>query len=514
MSNMTENRSNQLQFNIGNLGCSSCAAKMEQQIRLLPGVRRASLDFATAHLHLELEPDVAAAELTGKIQTIVQSLEQDACLLAGADRPYSGGDDRALPGSAARKGARLPAWAGHLPWRRLSRFAFGLLPLSAALLLDQAGWPSLLLYLAAYLILGYDVLWAAVRRIGRRQLFDEHFLMSLATLGALAIGEYPEAVAVMLFYQIGDIFQNLAVNHSRRSIQSLLAIQPDQAVLLAGQEQQIVAPSVVRPGDRLLIRPGDRVPVDSRILSGQSSLDTSALTGESQPRPVESGDEILAGSVNGSGLLTVEVLRPVSESAVSRILNLVESAAARKAPTEQFITRFAAVYTPVMVGLALALALLPPLVLRQPLGTWVYHALILLVISCPCALVLSVPLGYFAGLGAASGQGILVKGGQYLDLLAAVRIMAWDKTGTLTRGDFAISRIETAEAGRETQVLELTALAESYSSHPLARSVTQAWQDRKQAPLDQNRITAYHDLAGRGVSAIIDGQAVILGNSR
>ncbi len=499
-------------YNIENLGCPSCAAKMEKQIKSVNGVRQAELDFATARLHLEIEPGVSEPELDKQIRTIIQNLEQDACLIV--DKPAEPSAAQAAGRKEPAAGRQRPAWMQNVPWRRIGRFALGLLPLTAALIVGHKGQSGLILYLAAYLIFGYDVLWNAVRHISKKQLFDENFLMSLATLGAFAVGQYPEGVAVMLFYQIGEIFQNMAVNHSRRSIQSLMAIKPDLAILLSDEGPEPIDPSLVKPGDRLLIRPGDRVPVDCRVLDGRSSLDTAALTGESMPRPVEEGDDLLAGCVNGSGLLTVEALRPAAESAVSRVLELVEKAAARKAPAEQFITRFSAIYTPIMVGLAVLLAVVPPLILHQPFGGWIYQALILLVISCPCALVLSVPLGYFAGLGAASKQGILIKGGQYLDQLAHVRGMAWDKTGTLTQGAFAVTQIKPNLPSREKELLETAALAESFSTHPLARSVQQAWEKNGGSELDKNRVKNYRDQAGRGVYAVIDGREVLLGNRR
>ncbi|MEA4887847.1 MAG: heavy metal translocating P-type ATPase [Clostridiaceae bacterium] len=513
---MTRTMTRQRFYNIENLGCPNCAAKMEKQIKGLNGVQQADLDFATARLRLEIDPEVSEPELTEQIQTIIHSLEQDACLVTGKleDPPAGRTAGRTAPAAAVGAARQRPAWLQNMPWRRIGRFALGLLPLAAALIVSHRGQSGLILYLAAYLILGYDVLWKAVSHINKKQFFDENFLMSLATLGAFAVGQYPEGVAVMLFYQIGEIFQNMAVNHSRRSIQSLMAIKPDLAILLSDEGPEPVDPSQVKPGDRLLIRPGDRVPVDCRILDGQSSLDTAALTGESMPRPVETGDDLLAGCVNGSGLLTVEALRPAAESAVSRVLELVEKAAARKAPAEQFITRFSAVYTPIMVGLAVLLAVIPPLVLRQPFSSWIYQALILLVISCPCALVLSVPLGYFAGLGAASKQGILIKGGQYLDQLANVRSMAWDKTGTLTQGAFTVSQIESRLPGREKELLEIAALAESFSTHPIARSVQQAWEKNDGSAPEKNRIKDYRDQAGRGVYAVIDGREVLLGNMR
>ncbi len=484
-----------LNYQIAQLGCASCASKIEDSLSRLDGVRQVRLDFATAELKIDLADGQTAGGMKERVQAIVSSIEKDAQLL-DLDQP-------ALPAGLGRA-----IWHNKTIWRLLTGLFLLVLPWAGGFSL----WPARVLWLLAYLLLGYDVLWAAGRRIWQRQWFDENFLMALATLGALAIGDFPEAVAVMLFYQTGEFFQDLAVDHSRRSVKALLAIRPDSAlrILEAGVEE--VTPGQVLVGESILIRPGDRVALDSIVTEGRSELDTSALTGESQPLAVQPGTEIRAGSINGSGLLTARVIRPEAESSVSRILQLVEEAAAGKAPTEKFISRFAAYYTPVMVLLALALAFIPPLILSQPLADWVYKALILLVISCPCALVISIPLGYFAGIGRASANGILVKGGQYLDKLAAIKTIAWDKTGTLTDGSYLVHRIYPARAGEEDQVLELAALAEHGSSHPLARSILQAWQERTGRPLSVERISSSQHLPGLGLEAKIDGRQIFLGN--
>ena len=413
------------------------------------------------------------------------------------------------------------SWHQSIPWPRVIRLAAGL-PVFAMAWLIQDGrlfsaapsWTSLILFIITWLVFGYDVLIEAIMKLIRRQWFDENFLMSAATIGALAIGEYPEAVAVMLFYQIGEICQQLAVDHSRRSIRALLDIRPEQAWLLNSQGAVAADPRSIKIGDRIIVRPGERIPLDGRIIEGESALDTAALTGESLPRPVEPGDEALAGCINGSGLLTLQVVRPFEESAVSRILHLVEEASSRKATAEQFITRFAAVYTPIMVGLALLIALLPPLILAEPFSGWIARALILLVISCPCALVLSVPLSYFAGLGAASARGILVKGGTYLEKLATVKTAVFDKTGTLTEGHFTVSAVETSQSWNKQEVLRLAALAESHSSHPIADSIIRAWQEQGLGDIDPSSIDDYQDLPGRGVKMTLGQQKVLLGNER
>lgn len=490
-----------LHLTIKNLGCASCAAKMEINIRQLPGVSSADIDFATSRLRLGVTGVIERQELLARIDSIIHSIERDACVLDS--QPQKAG------------------WHQSIPWPRVIRLAAGLPVFALAWLAQDRSWfapgasgLAVVLFIAAWLIFGYDVLIAAVLKLIRRQWFDENFLMSAATLGALAIGEYPEAVAVMLFYQIGDICQQLAVDHSRRSIRALLNIRPEQASLLTGDGLAVVDPRTINIKDQIIVRPGERIPLDGRIMSGESALDTAALTGESLPRPVGPGDEALAGCINGSGLLTLEVIRPFEDSAVSRILHLVEEASSRKAAAEQFITRFAAVYTPVMVGLALLLAVLPPILLGEAFAGWISRALILLVISCPCALVLSVPLGYFAGLGTASARGILVKGGTYLEKLAAVRTVVLDKTGTLTEGRFAVTDIKPEAGWEPEEILRLAALAESHSSHPIAESVMTAWQDKGHNPPDPAAVSDYQDLPGKGVSMTAADLRILLGNER
>lgn len=483
-----------LHLAIKNLGCANCAAKMEIAIRDLPGINAADIDFAASRLRLSLADVSDRQAMLAKVDTIIHSIEKDACILDTQPQ---------------RQGLLQT-----LPWPRLIRFAAGLPVFAAAWLLDADAILKLALYLASWLIFGYDVLFAAVRKLMRREWFDEHFLMSAATIGALAIGEYPEAVAVMLFYQIGEICQQLAVDHSRRSIKALLDLRPQQAWLLTGGQVIAADPQTVDVGSRLLVRPGERVPLDGRVIEGESALDTAALTGESLPRPIGPGDVALAGCINGSGLLTIEVIRAFGESEVSRILGLVEAASARKASAEQFITRFAAVYTPVMVGLALLLAIIPPLILGQPFAGWISRALILLVISCPCALVLSVPLGYFAGIGAASSQGILVKGGTFLEKLASIGTLVLDKTGTLTEGRFTVTEIQPAAGWNSDRILELAAAAESHSSHPIALSILEAWQKNRHSLMDIPEINEYRDMPGRGILLRLNNEQVLLGNQR
>ena len=383
---------------------------------------------------------------------------------------------------------------------------------SAALLVACALSPlegiwRLLSFLVPYAVIGWDVLWKAARNIAHGQVFDENFLMALATVGAFATGEYPEAVFVMLFYQVGELFQSYAVGRSRQSISQLMEIRPDYANLERDGKAEKVDPDEVNVGDVILVKPGERVPLDGVVLEGRSTLDTAALTGESLPRDVGEGDDVISGCVNQSGLLRVRVTKAFGESTVSKILDLVENAGSKKARAENFITKFARVYTPCVVIAAVLLAVVPSLV-SGDWSEWT-RALIFLVVSCPCALVISVPLSFFGGIGGASRDGILVKGGSYLETLSQAEIVVFDKTGTLTKGVFNVTAIHPDKIS-EAELLELAAYAESYSDHPISRSIREAYgQD-----IDQSRVGAVEELAGRGVRAVIDGKTVCVGNSK
>ena len=366
-------------------------------------------------------------------------------------------------------------------------------------------WP---LFLIPYLVIGWDVLWKAVRNLKNGQVFDENFLMSVATIGALVIGEYPEAVAVMLFYQVGELFQNVAVSRSRQSISELMDIRPDYANIERDGQLVQVDPEEVETGGVIVIKAGERVPLDGTVLEGASALDTAALTGESLPRDVSVGDEVISGCVNLSGLLRVQVSKPFGQSTVARILDLVENSSEKKAQAEHFITKFARYYTPIVVFSALALAVLPSLATGQ-WGVWVPRALNFLVVSCPCALVISIPLSFFGGLGGASKQGILVKGSNYLEALAQTGIVVFDKTGTLTQGSFSVTAVH-PQGIEEKTLLELTALAEQFSTHPISRSIVKAWGG---VP-DQSRASGVEEIAGHGVRAQVDGHNVLAGNQK
>ena len=373
--------------------------------------------------------------------------------------------------------------------------------------LPGLAWP--VLYLIPYGIIGWDVLWRAIRNIKNGQVFDENFLMSVATVGAFGCGEYPEAVAVMLFYQVGELFQSVAVDRSRKSISALMDIRPDYANMERNGELVQVDPEEVSVGDVIVVKAGERVPLDGTVLEGTSSLDTAALTGESLPRDVQAGDEVVSGCVNLTGVLHVKVNKPFGESTVAKILDLVENSSSKKAKAENFITKFARYYTPAVVFAALALAALPPLLGMGPWLMWVQRALNFLVVSCPCALVISIPLSFFGGIGGASKQGILVKGGNYLEALAQAGIVVFDKTGTLTKGTFEVTAVHPQQVG-EGELLELAALAERFSDHPISRSIQAACQS---AP-DPNRVTDAKEIAGHGVRAVVDGKTVLAGNQK
>jgi Cd2+/Zn2+-exporting ATPase len=368
-----------------------------------------------------------------------------------------------------------------------------------------------LVFIPAYLLSGWTVLSNAGRNILRGRIFDENFLMTIATLGAIAIHQLPEAVGVMLFYQVGELFQDLAVSRSRRSIQSLLEIRPDTANLTVNDSIQQVSPETVNVGDIILVKPGEKIPLDGEIIEGNSQVDTSALTGEPVPRTVKVGETVLAGMINTTGVLTLKVSKNFGESSIAKILDLVENASSKKAKSEKFITRFAQYYTPVVVFLSLGVALLPPLFIPGATSEeWVYRALILLVISCPCGLVISIPLGYFGGIGGAAKNGILVKGATFLDTLTALKTVVFDKTGTLTEGVFKVSEIVPKNGYNERELLALAAHAESHSNHPIAQSIREAYGQE----IDNKIVEDYEEIAGHGIKAKVKNQVILAGNNR
>lgn len=365
------------------------------------------------------------------------------------------------------------------------------------------------IFLSCYVVIGWDIVWKAVTNILHGQVFDENFLMTIATIGALILGEHSEGVAVMLFYQVGEWFQSYAVSKSRRSITSLMDIRPDYANMEQDGKLVQVDPDEVPIGSTIIVKPGERIPLDGTIIKGSSALDTSALTGESMPREVEPGMEVISGCINQTGILTIRTTKEFGESTVAKILDLVENASDKKGRIENFITRFARYYTPAVVFAALALAILPPIITGQAFSIWIYRALTFLVISCPCALVISIPLSFFGGIGGASKIGVLVKGSNYLEALAHAEMVVFDKTGTLTKGSFAVSEIHSNDM-KDHQLLELAAYAEDYSNHPISLSIKNAYGKK----IDNTRITDVQEIAGHGVQALIDGKTVLAGNAK
>jgi Cd2+/Zn2+-exporting ATPase len=481
---------------LDHLDCANCAAKIEQAVQGINGVSSATVDFTFRKLTFEVQSPAELDRILGTIRVKADQIE------AGVQVTEIEPDQ---PSTLIQ-----PPEVESLPRTKWIRLLAGLVLFAIAWIGDFPGLAGPSLFAVSYLLIGFDVLNRAALNIRRGQVFDEHFLMSLATIGAFAIQEYPEAVAVMLFYEIGEYFENRAVGHSRRSISALMNIRPDTANLLENDELRKVAPERVAVGAQIVVNPGEKIPLDGRIIEGSSLLDTSAITGESLPREVTIGDDVFSGSINKNGRFTVQVTKPYAESTVAKILDLVQNAASKKAPTEKFITRFARYYTPAVVLIAVLLATIPPLFIDGARFTdWLYRALIFLVVSCPCALVISIPLGFFGGIGGASKRGILVKGSNYLEALNQVDTVVFDKTGTLTQGIFQVTQV-VSRLSPEQDLLALAAHAESASSHPIAQSIVKAYGK----PVDHSRIGRYDEKSGFGIRAEIDGQVVLAGSSR
>ena len=475
------------------LCCGDCAQKIEERVSRIDGVKSASLDFVSQRLTIDAEDKQSLPGILRQASKIALDIEP-ALQISYTDVKI--GESRF---DAVKKMAF-----------RLS-FTTGTLLFAAGLLFDVNPTVELILFLLSYLLVGGGVVLRALKNILRGQIFDENFLMSVATIGAFAIGNYPEGVAVMLFYQVGEAFQRLAVNRSRKSISALMDIRPDFANLKTGDEIRKVTPEEVGIGDYIIVKPGEKIPLDGRIIEGTSALDTSALTGESLPRDVEPGHEVLSGSINKHGVLTIQVSKEFGESTISRILDLVQNASSKKAPTENFITKFARYYTPIVTFAALALAILPPLVLPgAQFGDWIYRALAFLVVSCPCALVISIPLSFFGGIGGASKNGILVKGSNYLEALNHVDTIVFDKTGTLTKGIFKVTKSVAFNGWSEKDLLSYAAHAESFSNHPIALSIQKAYHH----PIEQSRLSEQEEVAGQGIRVRIDNKLVLAGNGK
>ncbi|MFD1130574.1 heavy metal translocating P-type ATPase [Paenibacillus provencensis] len=493
------------------LDCANCAMKIENGVKKIDGVSTCSVNFVTKTLTLETQE--------GREESIVIKAKEKVKALEPHIRVIEKGKSSSASNSKDTEADHSHEEAHHHSHddgnentkRMLIRLITGTLIAAGAWFFSFSSYIEFSLFALSYIIIGGDIVWRAVKNLVRGQVFDENFLMTIATVGAFAIQEYPEGVAVMLFYQVGEMFQSIAVNRSRKSISALLDIRPDYANLKIDNEIKRVSPEEVKIGDIILIKPGERVPLDGKVIEGVSAMDTSALTGESVPREVEPGNDVLSGFINKNGVLTVEVAKEFAESTVSKILDLVQNASSKKAPTENFITKFARYYTPVVVIIAVLLAVVPPLIVSgATFSEWVYRALVFLVISCPCALVVSIPLGFFGGIGAASKNGVLVKGSNYLEALNDVKYVVFDKTGTLTKGAFTVTNIQPAGKISKEQLLKYAAYAEAHSTHPIAESIRNAYGEK----INEDELENYNEISGHGIKVNIDGKEVLAGNAK
>ena len=520
---------------VGGMDCTSCKMKIEGSLERLKGVTEASVTVATGRLVVSYDPEkVSETTIQERVKALGYTIgvEKSPAPRTAAKAHHHHHDHNHGQANGHHHDGQThdnhDEEDGHDHGHSHGSGEFDLKkelpPVLIAIALLAIGIifeeplhntpyniGELAVFIPAYLISGWTVLKTAGRNILRGQIFDENFLMTIATLGAFAIHQFPEAVAVMLFFKVGELFQEYSVGRSRRSIKALLEVRPDSANLKVNGTVKQVAPETVNVGDQILVKPGEKVPLDGEILEGTSQLDTSALTGESVPRVVNVGDPILAGMINKSGALTVRVTKLFGESSIAKVLDLVENATSKKAGTEKFITKFARYYTPVVVFLSLAIAILPPLLIPGAnRSDWIYRALILLVISCPCGLVISIPLGYFGGIGGAAKRGILIKGSTFLDTLTAVKTVVFDKTGTLTKGRFKVTQIVPKNGFSESDLLALAAKAETNSNHPVAQSIRDAYGQT----INEAEVTDYEEIAGHGIRATVKNQVVLAGNDR
>lgn len=493
------------------LCCGNCAAKIEKESSNLEGVRSASVDFVSQRLNMEIDDPSLQNTIIDKVKEMVKRIEPDVKVIeienknkASRDKNHDHAhDDDHEHGHDHEHGEGNK--------KELIRLGIGAAIFAVASIMTFSNIVELILYLISYVLVGGEVVLRALKNIRRGQVFDENFLMGIATIGAFTIGQYPEGVAVMLFYQLGEIFQGIAVNRSRKSITALMDIRPDFANLKIGEELKKVDPEEVSIGDIIVVKPGEKVPLDGKVIEGSSMIDTSALTGESVPREVEIGDNVLGGVINKNGLLTIVVEKEFGDSTIAKILDLVQNASSKKAPTENFITKFARYYTPFVVFSALALAVIPPIFIEgATFSQWLYRALAFLVVSCPCALVVSIPLGFFGGIGGASKNGILVKGGNYLEALNNVEVVVFDKTGTLTKGVFKVTEVKAENNISEEELLALAAYAESYSNHPIATSILNAYGKETL----KDKVSNYEEISGHGIKVVIEGKEVLAGNQK
>lgn len=480
------------------LNCTSCAGKIEKLSGELNGVESSSLDFISKKLKVNIIDANNREVVLNEVKGIIKNLEPDVVIHDGSIK-RSKLEEENLESENKKK-----------QYRDILRIAISASLFLLPYLFDFQPNTRFIVYLLSYLIIGYKVIITAFKNIVSGVPFDEHFLMTVATVGAFIIGEYPEGVAVMLFYNVGELFQDKAINHSRKSIKALMDIRPDAANLIVDKDVKVVSPDDVHIGDYILVKPGEKVPLDGLVVEGESTLDTSNITGESVPRSIKSGEDIISGVVNNHGLLKVKVTKEFGESTISKILDLVENASSKKAKTENFITKFAKYYTPAVVLIALAIGIIPAVMGFESGRESSYRAFVFLVISCPCALVISIPLGFFGGIGAASKEGILIKGGNYLEALNEVDTLVFDKTGTITKGTFKVTDVISLKEFSKSDILEIAALGESFSNHPIAKAIL----DDYDSPLDKGRIENYKEISGRGVSVDIDGNNILLGNNR
>ena len=517
-SSVKTSNNSEIKLILEGLDCANCANKIEARVDSLEPVVEANMNFSVSKLSIKFRENVKKEIIINEVKKIVKELEPDVVVKEAVNQKNNKESNlqehQHCHGECcthhdkkeSHNDAEENNYSGF--FKKNWNLILGIASYIAALIFEDIQYINLVLFLIAYVLVGGKVVITALRNIARGQIFDENFLMTIATLGAFAIGEYPEAVAVMIFYEVGELFQSYAVNHSRKSITSLMDLRSDYANLLTENGEVKVDPEEINIDDIIVVKPGERIPLDGILIEGECSLDTSALTGESIPRDVKINDEILSGTINLNSVIKVKVTRVFGESTISRILEMVENAGSKKAHTEKFITKFCKYYTPVVVFSAVAIAIIPPFVLKNTdFSTWLYRALSFLVVSCPCALVVSVPLGLFSGIGGASRKGILVKGGNYLEALKDVNIVVFDKTGTLTKGTFKVSEINAHNVSKE-RLIEIAAIGESFSTHPIAQSIVKEYNKE----IDKSRIKNYTELSGHGIKAEIDGEEVLLGN--
>ena len=494
------------------LCCANCAARIEEEVGSLSEVSEANINLMNNKLSVALTM-TQAVDITERVKSIVAAHEPSVKVIDLSQQAQESTEKGSKTGAVKVKQQITKDQESEQEIKTyLIRLGITVLVTGAAYFMPIPEVLKTGLFIVAYLVIGYEILFSAAKNIVKGQVFDENFLMALASLGAFAIGEQLEAIAVLVFYGIGETLQDLAVHRSRKNITGLMDIRPDYANLMVKGELQVVDPEQVLVGDSILVKPGEKIPLDGIIRTGSSFVDTKALTGESVPREVTEGDTVLSGTINTSGVLEVEVTKPFGEATVSKILELVQNAGSKKAPSEKFVTKFARYYTPVVVFAAVAVAILPPLLGFGAFGLWFSRALSFLIISCPCALVISIPMSFFGGIGGGAKQGILIKGGNYLDALQQVDTIVFDKTGTLTKGVFEVSRISTVEGVTEDELLRLAAIAENHSSHPIAKSIMKyIEQTNRKLPMEQVRIT---ELAGHGIIAELDGASIYAGNDK